>query len=543
MNWENEYFTRFSLIYYYPAVFTIALSSIITPSNYTSGGKLDPKQASYDVIYYDLAFTVIPEKKYLKAKSNAKIRILSSIDSLKLNLVNNYIVDEIKINNQISSFQHFGDILQIKLPDNITGMIETSIVYEGQPPVAPNPPWDGGFTWAYDSKGKPWIGMTSANEGGKIFFPCKDHPSDRADSASISITIPKGLSAASNGKLVDIQHTDSSSTFYWKTNYPIANYNINFSIGNFYKYERPFISIKNNQMPIIFYTLEENKDKAEFHVDMAMNMISSHEKYFGEYPFISEKFGLVETPYLGMEHQTINAYGNEFKYTKLGENLFDWLLLHELGHEWWGNKVKSKDWSDYWIHEGICTYADALYHREVTGEKGYHKKMSNLKNGIRNLNPIIPKRNASTDEVYQGDIYNKGSYLMHSLRFIMGDRKFFKALKEFATLDSFIYDNFVSESVFTKHFSFVGRQDLSSFIYMILYTTNLPKAIVTEVDSGKYKIEIHRLSIKFPIEIQTDKRIFRKIIGKKPIFMRSKTKPIIDPNNWYLWDRDFPTDS
>ena len=540
----REFTTNLSLRRnYYLAVFSFSILSILQANNYTSGGILHPKQATYDVTYYELSFNIFPEKKFLNAEATIFLDILSPIDSLLLDLIGHYVVNEVKINNENFNFTHNDDILLINLPNDISGLVKAYVLYEGKPPVAPNPPWNGGFTWSYDSAGNPWIGMSSANEGGKVFFPCKDHPSDRADSASITITIPKGLSAASNGKLLRTIHKNNTSTFYWKTNYPIANYNLNFSIGKFYRYEDQFISIEGNKMPIIFYVLEENKGKAPVHIDMAINMIASHEKYFGEYPFIKEKFGLVETPYLGMEHQTINAYGNSFRYTELGGKPFDWLLLHELGHEWWGNKVKSKDWSDYWIHEGICTYADALYHREILGEKGYHKKMALAKSGIKNLIPIIPKRNASTDEVYQGDIYSKGSYIMHSLRFMMGDHKFFRALKGFATLDSFTYDDLVSESDFTRYFSSVAKKDLSSFVHMILYTTKLPKVSITNIRKNQYKIEIVGLDIKIPVEIKTGKRIRRKVIGNEPVFLRSQSVPIIDPKNWYLWHHDFFPDS
>ena len=200
MKWEREFSTSLSLFrYYYIAVFSFALLSILFANSYTSGGLLHPKQAAYDVIYYDLSLIVFPEKKYLKSEAITLLRSLIPIDSLRLDLVDHYVVNEVKINNENSIFTHTRDILLINLPNDISGLIEATVLYEGKPPVAPNHPWDGGFTWSYDSVGNPWIGMSSANEGGKVFFPCKDHPSDRVDCASIAITVPKGLSAASYG--------------------------------------------------------------------------------------------------------------------------------------------------------------------------------------------------------------------------------------------------------------------------------------------------------------------------------------------------------
>ncbi len=515
------------------------LPSSIAAEGYTSGGVLHPAQAAYDVNYYDLSFDVAPDQQFFTAVSIAHLSILSPLDSIRLDLVDTFEVEKALVNGIDSQFSHQEDVLMIGAPLDVSEeMVEVEVHYSGHPPVAANPPWDGGFTWERDSSGNPWVGMSSANEGGKVFFPCKDHPSDRADSAAISITVPKGLTAASNGVLINTISDEETTTFHWKTRYPIANYNINFTIGKFHREQKAFTSVSGKQMPIVFYILDEHREKASPHLDMAMKMIRSHENYFGEYPFIEEKFGLVETPYLGMEHQTINAYGNQFRYTELGGEPFDWLLLHELGHEWWGNKVKAADWADYWIQEGICTYADALYHREVAGEEGYHKKMASARKGIRNEKPLIPKRNASTDEVYQGDIYGKGAYLLHSLRFIMGDERFFRALKQFASSEEFTYRNLVSETDFVIHFSSVSGVDLDPFISKMTYTTELPRQIVKEVKRNGFDLSVHGVDW-LPVEVRIGDEIRKMYLTDQPVRVRASEKPVIDPNHWYLWRGDF----
>ena len=527
----------------YSSLFITALlysNLFLYAQGYTSGGILHPNQASYDVTYYDLDFHIDPEKQFLKGTTTAHINILERVDSLKFDLVNAFTVRDVKANERRVPFNHQDDALWVDIPPYNKGKFcKIQVKYDGHPPTAVNPPWDGGFTWEEDGDENPWIGMSCANEGGKVFFPCKDHPSDRADSMAISVTVPKGLSVASNGILLNVFETDNGSTYNWITRYPIANYNINFTIGVFAKVEKEFTSISKRKMPVIFYVLKENEKKASAHLDMAMKMIRSHENYFGEYPFINEKFGLVETPYLGMEHQTINAYGNQFRYTELGGEPVDWLLLHEMGHEWWGNKVNAADWSDYWIHEGICSYADALYHRELAGEEGYHKKMANARHGIQNVKPIIPKRNASTDEVYQGDIYGKGSYMMHSLRFIMGDRRFFRVLKEFVTNNKYTYKNLVLEKDFTSHFSDNASQNLSPFIHMMLYTTDLPIAIINKVKQNRYALSVESVGMKLPVEVKIGDRIRTITLSSDPVVVRAIEKPVIDPNHWYLWRRDF----
>jgi len=541
VKWETAYFTDFLMVRRLIQIATAVyvFSSTIDAEGFTSGGVLHPSQSAYDVDYYELFFDVSPNRQFFTAISKAKISIQSPLDIIRFDLVDAFKVKKTFVDGIESQFSHKEHVLKISTSVDVSDkMLEVEVHYSGHPPVAINPPWDGGFTWASDSSGNPWVGMSSANEGGKVFFPCKDHPSDRPDSAAISITVPKGLMAASNGKLINITHGKTKSTFHWKTRYPIANYNINFTIGKFYREQKTFTSISGQEMPVVFYILEENRDRASTHLDMAMKMISSHETYFGKYPFIDEKFGLVETPYLGMEHQTINAYGNQFRYTELGGEPFDWLLLHELGHEWWGNSVNVSDWADYWIHEGICTYADALYHRNVEGEKGYHKKMASARKGIKNEKPLIPKRNASTDEVYQGDIYGKGAYLLHSLRFIMGDEKFFRALKQFATSEDFTYKNLVSDKDFVKHFSLVSGLELNSFITKMLYSTKLPQKIVKEVTGNYFELSVQGLS-RLPVEVKIDAEVRRMKLTDDPIRIRASEKPVIDPNHWYLWAKDF----
>ena len=201
--------------------------------------------------------------------------------------------------------------------------------------------------------------------------------------------------------------------------------------------------------------------------------------------------------------------------------------------------MNAADWSDYWIHEGICTYADALYHREMAGEEGYHKKMAIARHGIQNVMSIIPKRNATTDEVYQSDIYGKGSYLMHSLRFIMGDRRFFHALRDFITDLQYTYQNLVLEKDFTMHFSSRAGQDLSPFIHMMLYTTDLPVAVVRKVKENRYALSVEAVGMKLPVEVNIGDRIRKIKLSSDPVLIRAKEKPVIDPNHWYLWRRDF----
>src|SRR5690606_30442996 len=202
-----------------------------------------------------------------------------------------------------------------------------------------------------------------------------------------------------------------------------------------------FPSVSGKTIPMHVWVLQENRAKAGALLQVLKESAETHEKYFGEFPFPNDKIAVVETPYLGMEHQTINAYGNNFQFVPMGEAYYDWLLHHELGHEWWGNKVTVGDWADYWIHEGICTYGDWLFYLEHGGEDAYQEKVNAVARTIPNKQPIVAPENATSDEAYHSEVYSKGAYVIHSLRFILGDELFFPMLRSFLADERFTYSN------------------------------------------------------------------------------------------------------
>ena len=295
-----------------------------------------------------------------------------------------------------------------------------------------------------------------------------------------------------------------------------------------------YVSDDGTEMPVYFYVLPQSRKGAEHHLAMAVDMLYTYRKIYGEYPFIKEKFAIIETDYLGMEHQTLNAYGNKYKYDmKMGLEV-DWLMLHEMGHEWWGNKVTAKDWADLWIHEGICTYGEALYMREKIGEEAYHAHMDSIRSYVRNRKPIIPKRNATSHEVYSGDIYMKGACLMHSLRFILGDEVFFRILKEFVTDSAYTYQNLVTTDDFINLVKKYSEEDCSAYIKNLLYTTNLPKIRIDSVAHNQYEISIPNIEYSLPMEIALSDSVIRRNLSKEPVAVISSIKPVVDAKKWYV---------
>jgi len=513
-------------------IYCLISSIVFGQENFKSGGLIRPVQANMDVIYYEIFIDVDLEQKYFRGSTSIFFELHKPTNEIEFDLVNQYrVIGVYTSGGKKLKFSHKNHLIKIESKKEIQGRTTIQIEYEGNPPVAINAPWVGGITWAKDPDGFDWVGVSCPNEGSKIFFPSKDHPSDRADSVAINIRVDDSYFVAANGLLENQISANGKTTFMWKTRYPVSNYNINFTIGKLIPVERTYTTLNGHRMPVVFYVNKPDLDKAQKHLDIAVENLSFHEKYFGEYPFYKEKFGLAHTSYLGMEHQTINAYGNHFKYDTIRGHEWDWLMLHEMAHEWWANKVTLSDWADYWIHEGIASYADALYLDDRFGAEEYHKKIAQMAKGIKNEKPIIPKRNANTDEVYQGDIYSKGAYLMHSLRYMMGDEDFFKALKAYALNPGNTYANFATTDQFISFFSSYTTTELAPYIKMHLTSTDLVNPKVTNMGNDQFEISMG-IPFSIPVDVEIDGVITRMNIDR--IIINSSSEPRIDPLNWYL---------
>lgn len=506
---------------------------------YPSGGVLSENQAKYDILFYDLNLEINSFEQSIAGYTTVKLKSLAdSLNQIELDLIDNFDVSNLSSTYSTAlDFEHDDDKLWITLKNSLNknNITDLKIDYQGQPVEALMPPWIGGFNWSKDSTGADWIGLSCQGEGAKIWFPCKDHPSDEPDSVAINITIPEPYYCASNGLLRAVtKPKEGFQTFHWITHYPINNYNINVSIGKYEILTREYITKDGNSMPVMFYVLPQAKKGAAELIDMAVDMLYTYRKYYGEYPFTKEKFGIVYTDFLGMEHQTINAYGNRYRYQTVNGKKYDWLMLHEMGHEWWGNKVTANDWADFWIHEGICTYGEALYQLDKGGEEAYHNYMKRIKRKIRNKKPIIPKRNATEREAYRGDIYSKGAYFMHSLRYVLGDSIFFKTLKQFATDSSFTYQKRVTTDDFLELVNRNSKKDYSKFFHLYLNTTELPEIKIDSLSVDSFEISIPNIDFELPMNVTLDNQTQKMILSQTPIKVQSKSKPKIDEENWLL---------
>ncbi len=397
-----------------------------------SGGELRPAQACYDVLHYELALRVDPAEQRIDGSLQLRAKVVTTCSAIELDLDQALRVERVSVFDNAGLFTHQDGRIVIELGAEHPAGTELLLVvhYGGRPRVAKNPPWSGGFTWAKTGDGRPWIATSCQGEGADLWWPCKDHPSDKPDGVDLRITVPKDLVVASNGVLVDDAiGQDGWRTFHWQVRSPISNYCIALNIAPYRELRDTYTSVTGEKVPFVLYVLPEALDDARPFVQQFQDHLRWFEKTLGPYPFRHEKYGVAHTPHLGMEHQSIIAYGNGFR-----DRDYDWLHHHELAHEWWGNLVTCRDWKDMWIHEGFGTYMQALYLESVGGAVRYQREVGRWR--ALNRGPVAPREVRSSQQIYFGpggsnDIYFKGALVLHTLRWLLGDESFRQSLREF----------------------------------------------------------------------------------------------------------------
>ena len=524
-----------------------------------SGGVLMPEQAAYDVKHYDLAVTPNIEDQSIKGVLTVKALIVKPIDKFVLDLDYPFTVESVELItpnllNLPLKFERRESKIWISFPRMVEAgkTAEVRVAYSGKPKVAPKPPWVGGFVWSKTADGSPWFATAVQNDGADLWFPVKDHPSDKADTTSLHFTVPANLVAASNGKLASvIDNKDGTKTFNWEVSQPISNYCIALNVAPYKLIEDKVKSVSGEMIPIQFYVLPQDESKGQSLVDLAKKYTAFYEKYLGPYPFRADKIGIAETPHLGMEHQTITAYGNGFKYNADGD---DWLLFHEFGHEWWANLVTAPDWNDFWIHEGFQSFMDTFYLETTKGKDAYFAAMKARYKNLHNIKPVAPREAQTTTQIYMmppdylksdGDIYGKGALILNTLRYYISDDAFFKSLRRTT------YPNPKMEKVTNgKQFHFETTDDfmrtaekesgvdLKWFFEIYLRQPVLPK-LVAEIKPNQLVLHWetpNNLPFPMPVEVKVGDEIKKVEMkdGKGSLPLPSATKYEIDPNGWVL---------
>jgi len=474
---------------------SLALAQDPAAARRSSGGELLSSQASYDVRHYALELRVDPEARTIHGALTMTANLLAPAREIALHLDGALEVARVLCDGRLAAHQHEAGLIVVR-PEgglaHVDQLFTVRVEYGGAPRVASRPPWEGGFTWATTPSGAPWIATTCQGEGADLWWPCKDHPSDKPDSMDLRFTVPAGLAVATNGRhQADVIGDDGWVTSHWHVSTPIQNYGVALNVAPYVRLDTTLASVDGSVFPVHFWTLPENEAKARAFLPEVLDHLRFFEEFCGPYPFRADKYGVVETPHLGMEHQSIIAYGYGYKHDKDFD--YDWLHHHELAHEWWGNLVTCLDWNDFWIHEGIGTYTQALYLEQRFGKEAYQKKMGLDLLRVLNQGAVAPRGSRATGEMYfakEGsdapgiDIYMKGSWICHTLRWLIGDEAFFQTLRRWA------YPNPASEGLadgsairfattdeLLAIAQDVSGQDLGWFFELYLRQRTLPRLI------------------------------------------------------------------
>jgi aminopeptidase N len=529
-------------------------------SRTSSGGPLMPEQAAYDVKSYDLDLRIDPNEQSIKGVLTTHAFVVHPISWFVLDLDTHLTVDSVTLTNSVGKtrqplkFERREGKLWIAFPTTRQpgDDVRVRVAYGGKPRIAPRPPWVGGFVWSKTASGQPWVGVACQGEGADLWFPVKDHPSDKPETTSLHFTVPQPLIAASNGRLQSVvKNQDGTQTFNWFVSAPISNYNITLNVAPYKTIDDKYPSIGGGTVPITFWVLPEDYEKGIGLVRQTKDYLRFFEEYLGPFPFRSEKVGIAQTSYLGMEHQTIIAYGNNFRYDAHG---FDWLMFHELGHEWWANLVTADDWRDFWIHEGFQSFMDTLYLERTRGKEAYLKAMANRIKRLRNMQPVAPRESRTTLQMYWAapdyvnsdpDIYDKGAVILHSLRYLIGDKAFFTALRRMAYPDPRMEKitngrqvRFATTDEFLQIAEAASGVELDWFFEVYLRQPKLPK-LVTEENGNQMILRWEapeNLPFPMPVEVQTGTSTKRYEMpgGKITVPLQSAQSITLDPQNWIL---------
>jgi aminopeptidase N len=434
---EYTLLTTKNMKYYLSILFFSIFGASLFAQTYTRQdslrGALSPLRTCFDVTHYDLNLRLNIPQKSIAGHNTISYIAKTDFQQLQLDLFANMSLDSVVFRGKKLLFEREGNAFFVRFPQiQVKGSQQKlTVYYHGVPRAAVNPPWDGGFSFRKDKNGNDWIGVSCEGIGASLWFPNKDHLSDEPDSVRIYCEVPNGLTCVANGRETGRRKTaDGYTGFEWRVSYPINNYNITLNVGKYSHFADTFVStIDGEQLALDYYVLDYNTKQAKKHFAQVKPMLACFEKYFDKYPFWRDGYALVETSYWGMEHQGAIAYGNNYKNNKWG---FDFIIIHESGHEYFGNSLSVNDHAEMWIHEAFTTYVEALYLECTQNYEVALAYLQEQKKKIYNISPMLGDMDINHTEWEGADIYYKGTWLLHSLRNTINDDKvWFSTIKNF----------------------------------------------------------------------------------------------------------------
>ena len=446
----------------------------------TLRGSITKERGWWDLKYYHLDIKVNPADSTISGSNTIRYQVLKEYNKMQIDLQKPMEIYKVIQDGKELKYVRDGNAFFIELiaPQGIRDIKEIKVFYGGKPKIAVRPPWDGGITWKKDANGNPFIASTCQGLGASVWWPNKDHMYDEVEDMLISVNVPKNLVNVSNGRLQSVVDlNDETRTFNWYVSNPINNYGVNINIGDYVSFSEIFEGEK-GKLDCDFYVLRNNLAAAKTQFKEVPRMLKAFEHWFGPYPFYEDSYKLVEAPYLGMEHQSSITYGNGFKNGYLGRDLsgtgwglkFDYIIIHESGHEWFANNITYKDIADMWIHESFTCYSENLFVEHYYGKQAGGEYVRGLRENIDNDKPIIGKYNVNNEG--SSDMYSKGANILHTLRQIVNnDEKWRTILRG---LNSTFYHQTVTTKQIEDYLSSQIGMNLEPFFNQYLRDNRIP---------------------------------------------------------------------
>ncbi len=560
-----KYIPRSFLILFF--TFCMVYSSPAQPLNQkgkfthqdTLRGSITPERAWWNVVSYDIYVAPDYETKTISGWNQIGFDIITEGKNKKMqiDLQEPLLIDSIFFNSKsITSFSRSGNVYTIDLGDYNFITARTSlannkparlyhlkIYYHGKPREAKTPPWDGGWIWKKDDKGRVWMSVACQGLGASVWYPCKDHQSDEPDlGATLRITVPDSLTAVGNGKMMEKKpNKNGTNTWKWEVKNPINNYNIIPYIGKYVNFTDTMNGEK-GKLDLSYWVLDYNLDKAKIQFGRDVKrMLRAFEYWFGAYPFYEDSYKLVESPHLGMEHQSATAYGNHYMDGYLGMDLsgsgwglkWDYIIIHESGHEWFGNNITTNDIADMWVHEGFTMYSEVLFTEYYYGKKAADEYVQGLRGNIINLKTLIGYYGVNQEG--SGDMYNKGANLLHTIRQVIDEDTVFRKIMKGLNKD--FYHRTVDSKDVEAYFSKQSGKDLSGIFEQYLRTTKIPQLeYKTQGDKLSYRWANCVPGFDMPIRLEGSDEWLRPIAEWKNTSMTAdmKTKGLLVDKNFYI---------
>lgn len=517
-----------------------------TPETFTKTDSLKGSNTKFrdfwDVKKYDIVLETDFDKKSISGSNKISLEITKDVKNpvFQIDLQQPMKAYRLKANFPITNKNVDGDFIFLSTKKNFKKgeKYTIDIIFSGNPVIAKNAPWDGGWIFTKDKNGNPW--MTAADEGigASIWLPTKDIWSDEPDDGiTFKIITSKDLVGVANGRLIKEENLGDKKSWLWEVKNPINDYSIIPSIGKYVNFKDTFEGEK-GKLDLDYWVLDYNLDKAKKHFEQVKPMLKSFEYWFGPYPFYEDSYKLVESPHLGMEHQSNVAYGNQYLNGYLGNDLsgsgigrrFDYIIIHESGHEWFANNITAKDQADMWIHEAFTDYSETLYVESLWGKADADTYLQGLRDKIANDKPIIGKYGVRNEG--SGDMYFKGANMIHTIRTVINDDEKFRQILRGLNKD-FYHQTVTTEQV-EKYFSEKSGIDLSSIFNQYLRTVKIPTLEYKQTGNQlTYKWTNVIPNLKLPIRLADGQEI-QPTETPQTITLKSD-KPVGFNKNYYIF--------